>query len=395
MRNRLLAAMITGLATTPAAAQQGPEVDWFGFAQITAETTGEQDNGDGGGIAFGADRVRIGNTAQWGNGVHAKLQVDFNAAGVSTEEAEDSDALEAASNTNQLPNIIKDAVVGYRVNDNLDLQAGMRKMPVGMDFNTSGKRLDIPKRSMEKALVLERSGGAFLFGEAPNVGDGELGYALAVANPATRSGAVEASAGKCVSDGASAGDAGDANQAGTLGEDNSYAGRLSYQAGPGLYAEGYYGGSTTSCTANNAEDYQVYGLGLRGQPASGVTLKAEWISGSNVQHVDGRDRDVWYVHGGYMLTPGIEGVVRHYTSSFDGGGVDADLGETWLGANFFLTPASPHQTRIQLAVVVPSGDTEASDYPDNGPGDYHRTQLNLDKDGDAETTFLAQFQASF
>ena len=359
MRNRLLAAMITGLAAAPAAAQQGPEVDWFGFAQITAETTGEEDNGDGGGIAFGADRVRIGNTAQWGNGVHAKLQVDFNAAGVSTEEAEGSDALEAASNTNQLPNIIKDAVVGYRVNDNLDLQAGMRKMPVGMDFNTSGKRLDIPKRSMEKALVLERSGGAFLFGEAPNVGDGELGYALAVANPATRSGAVEASAGKCVSDGASAGDAGDANQAGTLGEDNSYAGRLSYQAGPGLYAEGYYGGS-------------------------------------NVQHVDGRDRNVWYVHGGYMLTPGIEGVIRHYSSHFDGGDVDATLGETWLGANFFLNPQSPHQTRIQLALVVPSGDTAASDYDSGqGPANYHRTQLNFDKEDEAETTFLAQFQASF
>lgn len=395
MRNRLLAAMITGLAATPAAAQQGPEVDWFGFAQITAETTGEGDDGDGGGLAFGADRIRIGNTAQWGNGVHAKLQLDFNAPSVDENDG-NSDFLDESSNTNQLPNVIKDAVLGYRVNDNLDIQAGMRKMPVGMDFNTSGKKLDIPKRSMEKALVLERSAGAFLFGEAPTAGDGELGYALAVANPATRSGAVQAGAGKCDPDGASAGSPGKANQAGSRGEDNSYAGRLSYQAGPGLYAEGYYGGSTTSCTASNAEDYQVYGLGLRSQPTPGVTLKAEWISGSNVQHVDSRDRDVWYVHGGYMLTPGIEGVIRHYSSHFDGGDVDATLGETWLGANFFLNPQSPHQTRIQLAVVVPSGDTAASDYDSGkGPADYHRTQLNFDKEDEAETTFLAQFQASF
>ncbi len=272
----------------------------------------------------------------------------------------------------------------------------MRKMPVGMDFNTSGKKLDIPKRSMEKALVLERSAGAFLFGEAPNAGDGELGYALAVANPATRSGAVEAGAGKCDPDGASAGNPGGANQPGSAGEDNSYAGRLSYQLDSGLYAEGYYGGSTTSCTADSAEDYQVYGLGLRSQPAPGVTLKAEWIGGSNVQHVDGRDRNVWYVHGGYMLTPGIEGVIRHYSSHFDGGDVDATLGETWLGANFFLNPQSPHQTRIQLALVVPSGDTAASDYDSGqGPANYHRTQLNFDKEDEAETTFLAQFQASF
>ncbi len=121
MRNRLLAAVVTGLAATPAAAQQGPEVDWFGFAQITAETTGEDGDGDGGGLAFDADRVRIGNTARWGNGVHAKLQLDFNAPSVDADDAKDSDFLDASSNANQLPNVVKDAVLGYRVNDNLDL----------------------------------------------------------------------------------------------------------------------------------------------------------------------------------------------------------------------------------------------------------------------------------
>ncbi len=391
MRNRLLAAAITGLAAAPAAAQTGPEVSWFGFAQIAAETTDEDETGDGGGVKFAADRIRIGNTARWGNGVHSKLQVDFNASGISTEE-DDNGLLESASNTNQLPNIIKDAVVGYRVSDAVDLQAGMRKMPVGMDFNTSGKRLDIPKRSMEKDLVLERSAGAFLFGEAGDAGS-QLGYALAVANPATRSGAVDPGAGECFI--ADAGAPGEVNEPGSPGEDNSYAGRLSYQAGQALYAEGYYGTSTTSCTAGNAEDYQVYGVGLRGQPTSRLTLKAEWIQGANVQHVDGRDRGVWYVHGGYMLNPGLEAVIRHYNSSYDGGSVDADLGETWFNANFFLAPEARHQARIQLSLVLPRGDTQASDYGGESPADFHRTALNLDKDEDAETTFLAQFQAGF
>jgi hypothetical protein len=379
MRNKLVAAAIAGLVATPAVSQAAPQVDWFGVTQITAETTSEQPNGDGGSLAFGADRIRIGYKAHWDNGVHSKLQVDFN---------------ESNGSVNQVPNVIKDAVVGYKFNDYADIQVGMRKTPVGMDFNTSGKKLDITKRSMEKDLVLERSAGAFLYGEADNAGAGTLGYAVSVTDPATRSGAINQNA-SCP--GGQPAQPGNANAAGTLGEDYAYAGRLSYDMGKMLHVEGYYGTSTTSCTASNAEDYQVYGFGAKTQPMPGLNVKGEWINGSNANHVDGRDRSVWYVHGGYEFMPMVEGVVRHYNSNFEAsGGGEADLAETWVGANIFLNPEKHHEARIQLNVVIPSGDTDASDYPAGfAAGNFHRTSLTFDDNGDAQTTFLAQFQTAF
>ncbi|MFB6261859.1 MAG: porin, partial [Thiohalorhabdaceae bacterium] len=133
MRNKLVAAAITGLVAAPGA-HAAADVSWFGYNQITLEQQGENGNGNGSGFGFGADRIRIGYKAKFDNGAFSKLQVDFN------RNLEDD--------RGGLPRLIKDATVGYDFGP-ANVQAGMRKTPVGMDFNTSGKKLDITKRGME------------------------------------------------------------------------------------------------------------------------------------------------------------------------------------------------------------------------------------------------------
>ena len=373
MRNKLVAAAIAGLVAVPAGAQAESEVSWFGFSQITAHTTdeytGAEGDANGGGLAFGADRIRIGYKADHTGGAHSKLQVDFLQTG-----------------TNQVANIIKDAVVGYKLG-NVDIQAGMRKTPIGMDFNTSGKKLDIVNRGMEKSWVFERSAGAFVFGDA-----GPLGYAVFLTNPASR--------------GAAAGhddpDTPGTTEGWVLGEDMAYGGRLSYDMGKMLHAEISYGVSTMTydnvgidTTGNGnidtsvaADDLTNLDIGLKSQPMPGLTLKAEYLAASGVGNVEDQDRTVWFVHGGYEFTPMMEGVVRHYSSNADNGTDDWTLSETYLGLNIFLNPEVHHESRIQVNYILPSGDT------DEMTG-LHRTGTVSDEDGEQVGTIKAMFQTSF
>ena len=70
---------------------------------------------------------------------------------------------------------------------NLSVKVGEFKTPVGMDFNVSGKKLDITQRGVEKKLVLERSLGAMVSGR--KIGD-MFSYDIGVFNPTNRSSAV-------------------------------------------------------------------------------------------------------------------------------------------------------------------------------------------------------------
>ncbi len=327
-KNVLAIAVAAGLAV-PMAAQAEIESKWYGFSQITAElgdgiaTQPIGNVSDDNSLRFGADRVRIGYKMKDGN-VFGGLQVDF----VKTDSS--------AKNGN-LPEIIKDAYFGYKFSDAAKLKLGSFKTPVGMDFNTSGKKLDITKRGMEKKLVLERDAGAMLSGR--KIGGG-FGYDLFIGNPAGRS-AVDPNHG-----------AGNDN----TGEDLAYAGRVMYDMGKTLHVEASYGLSPGNTDlAPGIEDYTVYDLGVAwmGGP---FTVKGEYIAGSDLNGVTGSDQTTLYAHFGWMFTSKVEGVIRHYYSNYeDAGSTDIDLGNTYIGANFFLG-SNKTNGRIQVNYVLASGD---------------------------------------
>jgi len=357
MSNKLIAlavaASVTAGLATPLAASAGVETKWFGFSQITAEsvnragtTTDPKDDG----LVFGGDRIRIGYKLKDGN-VFGKLQIDFNKALANGDSAENK-------NGPQLPEIIKDAVAGYKFSNAAKLSLGQFKTPIGMDFNTSGKKLDITKRGMEKALVLERSAGAMLSGRKIA---GGIGYDLFYGNVAGRSKAT----------------------GGTSGKDNSTALRVSYDMGKLMHAELSYGTSGITTTDTSKDDYTVIDFAMAYKRGP-ITGKFEYIDGSNVANTKNRDEKVWYLHLGYQFSKMFEGVVRHYDATHNPAtGSSTSLTNTYIGANLFLG-SNKTNGRLQLNYVLVGGDDFYSANPYEGvAGTY------------TDDAILVQYQVSF
>lgn len=337
------AAFLTAAAlTTPAHADiskdigdQKLNVKFFGYSQITT-TIGEEksatDSQDG--VKFDADRVRLGYKVSMGK-VFSKLQVDFQ---------QNSDSKEG-----QMTNIIKDAEVGYKFHNAASFKIGQFKTPVGMDFNTSGAKLDITKRGLEKKLVLERSQGAMLSGR--KIGDTVVfGYDVGIFNPATRASSVVDNPDPATN-----------KTYGISGDSYAYAvrGMVDWQD---LHVELSYGVSEEAAgdlfaPNTNDEDYTVFDIGVS-YKWNDLTLKGEYIDGSDIKGENGRDETVWYLHAGYRIIPTIEGVIRHYQADHDpaGGGSSTDLGNTYIGFNYFVNPATKYNARVQVNYVITTGD---------------------------------------
>ena len=314
----------------------------FGFSQLTLESgdgvaSGQDATDDG--LRVGADRVRIGYKIWWGK-VFSKLHLDFNRPDIAKSKA-------------GLPEIIKDAQVGYKFSKAAFFNIGMFKTPVGMDFNIPGKYLDVTKRGMEKKLVLERSVGAMLSGR--DVMGSGLGYDIGYFQPTIRSGAVTG---------------------GAVGEDNAYAARIHYDYGKMVHAEISYGISENAGGADT-NDYKVWDAAVALHPMKQLTLKGEYIDGSDVKGEADRDQQVWYLHAGYQVTPMVEPVVRYYYGNEDLH--DTNLSNLFLGLNVNLLPEKKHSARVQVNYVVAGGDG----WDWKGVGGYK------------DDAFLAQFQVSF
>jgi len=345
-------AVVAGLvAAVPAQAEV--KVKWFGFAQITAKQLSQQSNKDGalGGTTFGADRVRLGFKLKDGP-VFGKLQLDANKV--------DS---KAAPGT--LPQFIKDAVAGYKVNNALKISAGQFKTPLGMDFNVSGKKLDITQRGMEKPLVLERAAGVMVSGR--KIANG-FGYDVFMGNLAGRG---KASPSKNISP---------VNA--TVGNGNSYVGRVMYNMGRMMHVEAAYGVDEGTPTALRPlqKNYDVYDVAMRVHMGPNM-IKAEYINGSNVKGVANNDENVWYIHYGYTLTKRAELVGRYYRASQSGNN-SANMSNLYLGTNLFLG-SNKTNGRLQLDYVIASGDT-------SGANAYSGVA-----EGYTDNAFLAQYQISF
>ncbi len=348
-------AVAAGLVASMPAQAGDVKVKWFGFAQITAQQLDQNSTNTPAtdGLTFGADRVRFGFKIKDGN-VFGKLQADLNKDG--------------AGGNGTLTDTIKDIEAGYKFSNAASLKAGQFKTPVGMDFNVSGKKLDITKRGMEKKLVMERAAGVMLSGR--KIANG-IGYDLFYGNPAGRG---SASASKTA--GADVGDA------------NSMAARIMYDMGKMMHVELGYGVDETSATGPTVDDYNVIDLGFRMKMAA-MTIKFEYIDGTSVRGVKDNDETVWYAHFGYNLGKTTELIVRHYQADQDRAittGLQessASLSNTYLGANFYLG-SNKTNGRIQVNYVITGGDDAGTDNAYDGTAK-----------GYTDNALLAQYQVSF
>lgn len=303
------------MTACPAIADSG----WtpLGFAQLTAEHFDDSD-----GVDFSADRIRAGASYS-GKQVFGGLVLDFNVPNGGN------------STPGTLNNIIKDVWAGWHFSPQWSAKAGQFKAPVGMDFNVPGNQLDITKRGMERPLVLERAVGVMFSGR--KLGPG-FGLDVGIFNPAGRSGAV-------------------ATPASAEGERNAYAIRGLFDRGA-WHAEASAGVSESAGAGAVSEDYVVLNAGLRVQQA-GWTGKLEWIDGDAVLGTEDREQTVAYAHIGKHIAPRVELVARHYAGSSDlPDGSSFDLGNTYLGINWWAADL-PHATlRFQANVVLASQDTD-------------------------------------
>ena len=292
-------------------------VEWFGFAQLTAEHV-EQSNDN---FDLGSDRLRVG--LRWAESAwFGALQLDL----------ANGDLSERPAGT--APRLVQDAYIGYRFSRSVDVRAGQFKTPLGMDFHLPGTALDITKRGIENALLLNRAAGVQLGWRG--VGSGWGVDAGVFAFPG-RSGAVRGP---------------NDDPGGQEGEDFGYVLRVLRDLGEHLHLQGGWG-RAEAAGGPGTRDYDVFDLAGR-YAAGPLTLKAEAVAGRDVLGTAGRDQQAGYVHAGWLVHPDVELVLRHYQARSDFGGV-TQLGNTYVGANFFLGQRR-RNGRLQLNYVVASGD---------------------------------------
>jgi hypothetical protein len=310
---RLLGAAAT-LACATAAGQPDLDVTWLSFVQLTAEHA----NGASG-VDFGTDRVR------------AKVEVSSaRLTGGAMLDFGVSNLGDAPPGT--LANVVADLYVDYRLGENHLLRFGQFKTPLGMDFNMSGHLLDLTKRGMEAGLVFNRDLGVMLNGQRGTSG---FGYDIGVFNPPGRSGATSYLASQ-------------------RGDDNAVVGRLRYDAAA-WHAEVAYGESSAAGGPGTAT-YESTDAGFR-YNGSNWNAKIEWIEGRGVRGDAGREETVYYLHGGYTVTPVMELVARHYSGRSDLAGTTTRLANTFLGVSARLFASARSNGRLQVNYVFAGADT--------------------------------------
>ncbi|NOZ93814.1 MAG: hypothetical protein GXP47_03605 [Acidobacteria bacterium] len=304
----------------------------YGFSQL--EMRGGDGNSKEGGVFFRAQRIRVGFN-YFSGPIAGKLFLDFN------QPHDRNDA--------GLPKMIKDAFVAYKFSNAAFIRLGMIKTPLGMDFTIPGWNLDIALRAEEKGLVLERDFGLMLSGRL--IGQPEdkkikcnglemgherqgygFGYDIGVFNPAGRSAAVTW-------------------DKSLLGDALAYVGRLHYDHGPALHIEAAYGVSEKA-GGPGTEDYSVWDAGIASELGK-WELKAEYINGSKIRGISGWDSDSWYLSGGFMILPNLQGVLRHYSATSDKPGFPSvTLTNTFIGLNWYLSPLRYRPKDLQRHKIV-------------------------------------------
>jgi hypothetical protein len=328
----------------------------FGFSQLEARA-GDGAIGDGdAAVKFGAQRIRLG-TKYIAGPVRGKLFLDFNKVKAKDGKLKDSGV--------GVPDFVKDAFVAYKVSNALTFKLGAIKMPHGMGFTIPGWNLDVVERGFDKALAMERNMGLMISGRAigdhPNCKNGHkkvngfemgherawvgFGYDLMIANQAGRSGAVTKA---------------------KPGADNSYALRLMYDSYEELHTEVSYALSKQA-GGKGTDDYKSLNFGVDSHfgPAN---VKFEMYRSENLKGVTDWDENTYALTGTYYMTDTMELAVKHIQGESEKSNVSTELGNTYLGFNYYINPFDNKMSRgakrkrnahrIQLNYVVASGDTD-------------------------------------
>ncbi len=320
----------------------------FGFSQLEARGgDGQIKDSQDASVKFGAQRVRMGFKYIAGP-LRGKLFLDFNKP---HDKAKDIG----------VPQMVKDAFVTYFVDNTLAVKLGAIKMPHGMGFTIPGWNLDVVERGFDKALAMERNMGLMLSGRAIGGKSGQkvnglemgherpwdgFGYDIMIANQAARSAAITGA---------------------TVGDANSYAGRVMYDAGEMLHTELSYAISQDA-GGTGTEDYKSLNFGVDSHFGE-ANVKFEMYRSENVKGEAGWDINTYALTGTYYTTPTLELAVKHIQGSASrNGNADTDIGNTYLGFNYYIAPFDSKMNRsskrkrnahrIQVNYVVASGDTD-------------------------------------
>jgi len=371
------------------------KLTFFGFAQLEAvggdgmkiKESGSIDEANSD-LAFRAQRIRLGWKYVAGN-VRGKVFLDFNQNATGASDHTDGDAI---------PKLVKDAFISYVVDPAFVVKLGLIKMPNGMSFTMPGWNLDITERGFDKSLALERNTGLMFsgrdigFGNNGKVDGFEMGherpwkgfgYDVMIANQASRSAALKGSAG---------------NGSTEFGG-NSYAVRGMFDWTEKLHLEASYAKSENAdggdALATSGEDYSNINIGLDSNLGE-LSLKAEYYDAKNIEGTKDYDEQVLTATAGYFVTPSLELVAKHLQGSATKGtgAVETDLGNTYLGFNYFISQPKEdfsrkskrgrNQHKVVFNYIVASGDG-ASEGADKWTG----------LSGYRDDAFIAQYQFKF
>jgi len=353
----------------------------FGFSQINAATgDGSIKEDSDSKIKFGADRIRLG-WKYFSGPIVGKVFLDFNQA---TDKKEDTG----------FRRIMKDAFIGYKYSDEVQIKAGLIKTPVGMGFTIPGWNLDVIKRGFDKKLAFERGTGILIsgrdigFGNKGKVNGLEMGherpwkgfgYDVMIANQATRSGAVKESDKKG-------------------GEGNAYMGRVMFDWGQELHTEASYGMNPHAGGTEQSQAYKVFNVGVDSH-FDRSNIKFEYYNVENIQGRDGWDMSTYATTATHYVTDTVELAIKDIRGSEDLDGQTSDVSNTYVGVNFYINPANNKMDRknkrkrnthkIMVNYVKAAGDTDlfntsrAEDFK-KGTGSFYR-----------DDTILAQYQFKF
>jgi len=305
----------------------GSTLNFMGFSQLTMR--------DGAGIKdkplFKADRLRLATKYSIGQ-LRYKLFVDF-AQGVDRKIGDTKTGI---------PDIVKDAFIGYRIDKAFFAKVGVMKMPNAMCFTMPGWNLDIAERNpMDKGLSLERNLGIMISGRDIGWGDyGKItgfemgherpwkgfGYDLMIGTNAGRSKAINH------------------HTIDEVKEAKSYALRAMFDWTESFHAEASYALQENAGGLGSA-DYHSSTFGLDSHWGAS-NIKAEYLKGENLLGFKGDDQKTFTITGSYAFNQKYEAVIKHIESKANVGEKRSQLNNDYLGFNIFIFTKNDKMDRI-------------------------------------------------